>query len=538
MKNRKVKIISSVVVLVILCGAYVGVKTYVAKQEEEESEAEEKAITNVCAVSTDDIKTIKFLIDKKEVTFQNSDDGWVKIDEKDFPVNQDKLDEVAGALNNMNAERVLNDVDDLSQYGLDSPQNTITVTTSDGKKTDLRVGEENESVSQYYIEKDDEDRVVYLVPASAIDPFMSELYDYAKGNVFPEINSANVDKIQVEGNNSYTLENNSGIWSVSNDGIQEKADSAQASSAASTLGSIEYDSFINYNASDEEMITYGLNDPYADSVVDYKEEAAENSDALEKSDENASGDGVSEEDLEERDDSEENASEDIESEETEEKDSEPVMESKELIIHVGNECGDGTRYVNIDGNREIYTVSTDTLSAFTDKSMEDFLDMSVCDVYVNNLDAVEVDYKGETDLFNVSRETSTDEDGNETETKTFLMNGSEMDEGIKFTTFYNKLTNMAGKKRLTEKYAPEKDPEMKVLVVDTDKNKTEIDFYSYDTNYYAAVVDEKVYMVNKMTVKEMFESYEKLLEVGSTDEKTENIVSDKDTVGGNLTEEK
>ena len=114
MKNRKVKIISSVVVLVILCGAYVGVKTYVAKQEEEESEAEEKAITNVCAVSTDDIKTIKFLIDKKEVTFQNSDDGWVKIDEKDFPVNQDKLDEVAGALNNMNAERVLNDVDDLS----------------------------------------------------------------------------------------------------------------------------------------------------------------------------------------------------------------------------------------------------------------------------------------------------------------------------------------------------------------------------------------------------------------------------------------
>ena len=155
--------------------------------------------------------------------------------------------------------------------------------------------------------------------------------------------------------------------------------------------------------------------------------------------------------------------------------------------------------------------------------MEDFWDKSVCDVYINNLDAIEVDYNGNTDQFNVSRETSTDEDGNETETKTFLMNGNELNEGIKFTTFYNKLTNMAGQKRLTEAYSPEKDPEMKTVITDTDHNKMTIDFYSYDTNYYAAVVDEKVYMVNKMTVKEMFDSYEELLMSGSTSVMTEDV---------------
>ena len=120
MKNKKVKMISSVVVLAILCGAYVGVKTYVAKQEEQDNETEEEKTVSVFAASTDDIKSVKFLIDKKEVTFKNTEDGWVKSDETEFPVSQDKLDEVAGALNNMNAERVLDDVDDLSQYGLEA----------------------------------------------------------------------------------------------------------------------------------------------------------------------------------------------------------------------------------------------------------------------------------------------------------------------------------------------------------------------------------------------------------------------------------
>lgn len=44
---------------------------------------------------------------------------------------------------------------------------------------------------------------------------------------------------------------------------------------------------------------------------------------------------------------------------------------------------------------------------------------------------------------------STDDDGNETETTTYKLDGNEVD-STTFTTFYNKLVNMAGQKRLTE----------------------------------------------------------------------------------------
>ena len=52
-------------------------------------------------------------------------------------------------------------------------------------------------------------------------------------------------------------------------------------------------------------------------------------------------------------------------------------------------------------------------------------------------------------------------------------------------------------------------------LIDVDGEKMYIAYYQYDTNFYAAVVGQKVYLVNKMTVKELIDSYKTL--VGQTD---------------------
>ena len=76
----------------------------------------------------------------KEVTFEKNNDEWVKSDERDFPVDQDKLIEAIGSLNNVEADRVLDNVTDTTEYGLDDPTNTITITDKDGKETDTACG--------------------------------------------------------------------------------------------------------------------------------------------------------------------------------------------------------------------------------------------------------------------------------------------------------------------------------------------------------------------------------------------------------------
>ena len=63
-----------------------------------------------------------------------------------------------------------------------------------------------------------------------------------------------------------------------------------------------------------------------------------------------------------------------------------------------------------------------------------------------------------------------------------------------------------------------------VELEDVDGEKTKIDYYQYDTNFYAAVVGQKVYLVNKMTVKELIDSYKTL--VGQTDSESSDENSD------------
>ena len=499
MKNKTVKMILAVAVLAVCCGAYAGVKTYVSHQEQKESEAESEENTSVFTASADDIKSLDFMVDDTETTFEKKDDSWVKKDDTDFPVNQSTLDSAASSVTSVESDRVLEDVDNLAEYGLDSPANIIKIVTKsedeDGDDTTatLYVGDENSSTSQYYVRKDDDEKTVYLVDSSCVEPFTKTLYDYAQMEDFPAISSTDtITKISVDGDSSYELKKDAdtSVWSVSANGEEDKADSATVSSLVSSFGSMAYNSMADYKCEDKSK--YGLDKPYSTITVDYQEKVETSDDNAETSD-----------------------SETPDSAETTE------MVDKQLTILVGNEADDSNRYVMVNDSNEVYTMSEETLSALTDKTEEDFWDMTVSYVSVNSLASLKVNYQGTDYKVNASRETSTDEDGNDTETVTYKLDGADLDETT-FTTFYNKLINMAAQKRLTEKYDPDGDAELTVTFTEEDGDTLEVSYYSYDTNYYAAVVDNKVYLVNKMNIKELFTAFESVAGVEKDETKTDS----------------
>lgn len=552
MKKKSMNLITAVAVLVVLSGAYVGVKTYVAKQEEKENAEEEEEKTQVFSISSEDVQSIKFVIDKKEVTFEKNNDEWVKSDERDFPVDQDKLIEAIGSLNNVEADRVLDNVTDTTEYGLDDPTNTITITDKDGKETVLHVGMENASTSQYYVENGEDESKIYVVADSVFQPFMKTLYDYAKAGTFPVIDSSTISNVTVDENDdSYTLtkDDNTGLWNIQDQDGSEKADSAKVSSLTSSIASIAYGSFVNYNCKD--LSEYGLDKPYGTITIDYQEEVEEKSDSSEDGDaseENSTDEQDTTEDkkdisatdsTEDKDDAsavdstkEDTSATDSTEEDisvTDSSDTQTRMVNREMTILVGDQSDDDGRYVMVNNSKEIYTISNDTLSVFLGKTKEDFWDMTVSYLSVNNLESLQAEYQGETHVIDVSRETSEDNSGDDssttsTTTLSYQLDGTEMDDSTPFTTFYNKLINMTGQKRLTEKYENNNKSDFDVELEDVDGEKTKIDYYQYDTNFYAAVVGQKVYLVNKMTVKELIDSYKTL--VGQTDSESSDENSD------------
>ena len=228
-----------------------------------------------------------------------------------------------------------------------------------------------------------------------------------RGEDFPTIDSSTVKKVQVsENKDSYVLEENSdgATWDVSGDGNSDKesADTTAAGNVTSGLGNFAFDQFVNYNA--EDLSQYGLDKPYATITVDYQEEVKNDSTDSTESGENDST--ASESDSESSDTTDtDSSSEDADSKTT-----------TVVVIYVGDEAGDGSRYVTID-NKQIYTMSTDTLSAVIDKTPSDLWSLIVNYLSVKNLDQLQVTYGETTSTVNVSRETSTDDDGNEKETQ-------------------------------------------------------------------------------------------------------------------------
>lgn len=573
MKKKSVNLVTAVGVLVILSGAYVGVKTYVAKQDAKEEESNEEDNQEVVSIASEDIQSIRFVLDKKEVTFEKDGDSWVKSDECNFPVDQDKLDTLAGVFSSVTAQRTLKDVVDLSEYELDNPQNTITVTTTDGTTTVIQVGMENDSTSQEYIDLDNDSSTVYVVSNSTFQSFEGTLYDFAKSGTFPTVDSSTVSKIAVDGkDSSYVVEKDeNNFWNITSDGETEKADSAKATSLASSLSSLAYASYVNYNCSESELAQYGLDKPYAEITVDYQEEAPdeENTEDVESADSAAATDDAAADDTaidstetretiadgttaddttneaasNETDMDSVNAGTDSEegSEEDSETESEPEMIDKQLVIRVGDQSPDGNRYVRVNDSNEIYTISEDSLDAFLGKTNVDFWDLTVSYLSVNNLEKLSVDYSGIQYDINVSRETSEDEDEENSSstaatTLSYKMNGKELD-STSFTTFYNKLINMAAQKRLTDEFKTNNDPEMTTEFTDMDGNTMTVSYYSYDTNYYAAVKDDgKVYLVNKMTVKELLTSFETIVEDQSADKTDAVDAASKDMTFADETE--
>lgn len=498
MKKKTVKLVSAVVALGVVSGAYVGVNSYVSSQEKKESEAEDTSV-ELTSLDTDNITSVAFTAGQDKVEFDKKDDTWSEKGDADFPVNQDTLNTAVGGVASLSAAQEISDVEDLSEYDLDSPQNEITLTTDDGD-TVLQIGMENESTSQYYVRKSDDDKKVYLVDSSAVEPFMGTLYDFAESGTFPSVTSSTITEVKVDKEDGYELTQDPDnlFWNVSDGKTSEKADTDKAGTVTSAIGSLVYDSFVDYNCTDDSK--YGFDDPYAVITAKYTEEETvedDSEDTSETTNESSADSDAKKDSSDTEDDSEEAETKTVE---------------KEITICVGNETG-SDRYVKVDDSKEVYTITEDSLTDILDSTVSDFYSLSVNYLSVNSLDSLEVKTPDGDHKVTVTRETtkdSDDEDAEETTTVTYKLDDADLDETT-FTTFYNKLINMTAQQRLAEDYTPEDDPAYTFVFKDTDGNEITAEYYEYDTNFYAAVVGDKVYLVNKMNVRDMDEAYQDVM---------------------------
>ena len=211
------------------------------------------------------------------------------------------------------------------------------------------------------MKKSDDDKNVYLVDSSAVEPFMGTLYDFAESGTFPSVTSSTITEVKVDKEDGYELTQDPDnlFWNVSDGKTSEKADTDKAGTVTSAIGSLAYDSFVDYNCTDDSK--YGFDDPYAVITAKYTEEEAveddseDAEDTSESTDETDTDSETSSEDESSTDSDTEDADSSDTEDDSEEEETKTVTVDKEITIYVGDETG-SDRYVKVDDtlkNKEI-----------------------------------------------------------------------------------------------------------------------------------------------------------------------------------------
>lgn len=167
MKKQKIQLIVLVLILAALAGAFFGIRKYQEAQAQKPVEEEGIVVFNL---KQDDI--VNIIYDYEGVTYQYEkvEGTWYLAEDHSQGIKQSYLNSMAMGVASIIATQALENVTDLSQYGLETPQRTIIFDTA-VQRFKIYVGDKNTLTSSYYIQLPDQPGTVYIVPQTNMNRF-------------------------------------------------------------------------------------------------------------------------------------------------------------------------------------------------------------------------------------------------------------------------------------------------------------------------------------------------------------------------------
>lgn len=175
--NRYKKLYILVGVLVVACVVTFGVTRYESHKEKIQTSDEV-----VMELSADSVTALSWEYDGQTLSFHKEDDTWTYDDDDAFPVDQDKIQERLDLFASFGVSFIIEDPEDLGQYGLSNPTCTISISAEDQDYTIL-LGDYSTMDSQRYVSIGDGN--VYLVQNDPLDLFDAQLSSSSTMTKFP-----------------------------------------------------------------------------------------------------------------------------------------------------------------------------------------------------------------------------------------------------------------------------------------------------------------------------------------------------------------
>lgn len=179
MGKQKKHMFILLLLLLLLIGGYFGLQAYHDWCERKETEKKQQESIFVTDYESEEILSLSYDYEGVTYFFEKSGKEWIYPKNPGINIEEDSLEDMAKRIAAITAEEKIENVTDLSQYGLDSPSRMIAFTVPDGEHI-LYLGDYNSVIGRYYMYTEADNTVVYTVNANIYNAFSKALESLAE----------------------------------------------------------------------------------------------------------------------------------------------------------------------------------------------------------------------------------------------------------------------------------------------------------------------------------------------------------------------
>ena len=399
----------------------------------------------VFAVSEDDLTQVSISYGDDEITLEKTDDTWTYTDDTDFPVNQDYVAELLSYFESVHASFIIDDVTDYSQYGLSSPEATLTFTTEDGDSV-ITFGTFSTIDEKRYICVDggsvyliDDDLLAYV--SADVDDYLARdsVYSYSQLTALTVTGDGNVN-VEYDPDGDYTYTDDYDYYYVDGEDHKPLSESLVLT-YLSSLESMDLTEYETYKADTSTLADYGLDSPTLTVVITGEVPA---------------------------DDSEES------------EDDDDAVESMTQTIYFYHEEDSDTAYLYFDGSTIVYAITSDEYETLADASYETLRPTEIVSIDWTNVAEISAEIDETTYVISVDYD---EDDGN-----TYTLDDEELD----FVTSTSKIDSITLSEVGDSYEKGTQELAFSITLNDEDATVINVVFYQYDGDSCVVEVDGEV----------------------------------------------
>lgn len=165
MDKQKKTLLVLVILLVIAVLGLFGAKKLADKKDKADAIDSAEESIQVYKTNAEDVKKVSYYNNGTQITLTKTEDTWKDADET--MLDTDKVNTLLSYLTTIKASDVIEDTEDIEQYGFSSPTNEVVVSTAEGKTT-FTIGMQNSITDKYYLMVNYDESKVYVIDSSML----------------------------------------------------------------------------------------------------------------------------------------------------------------------------------------------------------------------------------------------------------------------------------------------------------------------------------------------------------------------------------